>query len=89
MEGKSNRYQGWTHDGYEVIDGDGNVAARCTNWNTEDEDAEYITRAVNCHDKLVLFAREHLVYMKQKCRPQSAIDELKDLIAEAEGGGNE
>ena len=62
-------------------------------------DAAYMLRAVNCHDRLVNCAKMLLAVIENRDIPQVDFalfmdtiiesDDLKALIAEAEGGGNE
>lgn len=62
-----------------------------------DADADYICRAVNCHERLVEAAQTLLYVMRHDVVPEPMCERgefvrkreyLDSLIAEAEGGGN-
>lgn len=52
-------------------------------------DADYICRAVNCHESLVEMAKQFYKHlMNEHVSDTVGLEYTKELIAEAEGGGN-
>lgn len=49
------------------------------------EDAKYIVRAVNCHERLVEAARKFVMAFAGNATAPASVEEIAELLAEAEG----
>ena len=77
-----------SNEGYVVV----NKVGRMTDYERAKLDADFIVRAVNSHEALILALKKMLAYSDSRCADgsrtameASLADEVSDLIAEAEG----
>lgn len=87
----------WKVEGYgehpEIRDEDGRriavvAGAYPVSVKREDANADYIVRAVNCHESLVDWVKNFADYCEENALMHSEMVQMRKLIDEAEGGGN-